>query len=192
MTTLVSTSFVASYFPDRSNDDLSVIQSRVTNLIAEYLRTSFQSVTYQETCNTLTNLVPSHLPIIAVTQIDDLTLESDDPDRILTADTDYYIYSDHINFPSRTPGTKDILVSYSAGMLDIPTMASIVAEDLVRYWAFKEGKVDELFFKSENMEDRSYTNRDMSEKKILSKLAEYRYTPLGSGNKARRVRIGVI
>ena len=192
MSDIITTEFIKTYFPDRSESDLILIQSRVTSLIAEYLRTSFQVTTYKDTYNTLYNVVTQHLPITEVTQIEDLTLDQDDSGRVLTPGTDYIVYPECINFPSRTAGTKDISISYSAGLTEFPVMVSIVAEDLVRYWAFKEGKVDELFFKSEDMEDRSYINRDNSEKKILSKLAEYRYSPLGSANRSRLVRIGVI
>ena len=187
MNDIISVDFIRSYFPDRSSDDLSALQTRVTRLIEEYLRTSFIETEYTEVYGTKAILVPYHLPITSVTSITDVVSS-----EALTADTDYVVDSESIQFPSRTEGTKDISVVYKAGLTNIPVLVGVVAEDIIRFWSFKDDKRDELFFSSETMEDRSYKSRRTDENQILSRLSKYRFEPLGSTNRGRQVRIGVL
>lgn len=187
MNDIISVDFIRSYFPDRSSDDLIALQTRVTKLIEEYLRTSFTETEYTEVYGTKANLVPYHLPITSVTSITDVASS-----EALTADTDYVVGSNSIQFPSRTEGTNDIRILYKAGLTNVPVLVGVVAEDIIRFWSFKDDKRDELFFSSETMEDRSYKSRMTSENQILSRLSQYRFEPLGSAIKGCKVRIGVL
>lgn len=187
MVKLVSIDYIAKHFPDLDNNELSVLQSRVGRLVADYLHTSLEEKVYTEVYDSKVTLIPYHLPIISVTSIEDRSSAN----TIFEEDTNYYVYNNYIQIPGRTSGSKDLRLTYIAGLQSSSPKMEIVAEDIIRFWAFKEGKLDELFLQQENMEDRSYTTKDITEATILTRLRSERYHPLKDLAKGI-VRIGVI
>lgn len=187
---LVTEPFVRDLFPEASSERIWQLMARATDMVAEYLRTSFSEKLYEEEVLDLKSKVPTkHLPISSVELVEDIT--ADEPIE-MTEGSDYLVYPTHLLFLSNPTFTrKAIRVTYTAGLTSCPTVFSLVAEDLIRFWAFKEDKRDELFYKKEDMEDRSYEMRTTSENDILSRLAKYRYSPDGTIGKGN-VRIGVI
>lgn len=187
---LVSEDFVRDQFPDASSEKIWKLMTRATDIVAEYLRTSFSEKLYEEEVLDLKSRVPTkHLPINSVELVENIT--SDEPTE-LTEGEDYLVYPTHILFLGQPTFTRRaVKVTYKAGLTSCPTDFSLVAEDLIRFWAFKEDKRDELFYKKEDMEDRSYEMRVVSENNLLSRLAKYRYSPDGTIGKGN-VRIGVI
>lgn len=185
---LVSEAYIMSQLPDRSGDDITKLRKRVNDLIADYLRTSFEVLPYTEVLDSKEILVPQHVPIVSVTSLIDLsTLE-----EVFAEDVDYFVYPDYVYIPGRLSGNKDIQITYTAGLSSVKPLMEVVAEDIVLFWSFKEGKKDELFFAREDMEDRSYLTRVIREEAILARLRQYQYRPSGRTNPRRLVRIGVI
>ena len=188
---LVSEAFIHRILPDLPINEIWDFQTRATTLVAEYIRTSFSEETYEDEVLPLSKkVVTRHLPIRQVLKVEDLTGE--EPVE-LVEDEDFTVNATHLTFSKATYTPNAIRITYMAGLPEgeIPAIFSVVAEELVRFWAFKYDKVDELFYKKEDMEDRSYENAGVTEEKILSRLARYRYTPYGTVRKGL-VRIGVI
>ena len=187
---LVTEDFVRNLFPEASSERIWQLMARATDMVAEYLRTSFSEKLYEsEVLDRKAKVPTKHLPIVSVELVEDVS--SDEPEEMVEG-TDYLVYPTHLLLLSSTTFTrKAIRVTYTAGLTSCPTVFSLVAEELIRFWAFKEDKLDELFYKKEDMEDRSYEMRTTSEDDILSKLAKYRYSPDGTIGKGN-VRIGVI
>lgn len=185
---LVSEEYIASHLPDRSTQDIAKLQRRVNDLVADYLRTSFEVSEYTDRLDSKSILVLPNLPIVSVLQMTDLG-----PSAVtFTENSNYFVYPDHIYIPGRIPGNKDIEVVYQAGLDHVDPLVEVVAEDLVLFWSFKEGKCDELFLRQESMEDRSYVTKAINEESILSRLADHRYKPLRIKSSRGQVRIGVI
>jgi len=171
-------------------ETIGQVNQRVSSLIEEYLDTTLEVKSYEnEVYDAASTLILYHMPIKSVESI---VLISGDSETPLAENTDFYVYPDRISLPNVTPGRKNLKISYEAGLETIPQMCYIVAEELVRYWAFKASSGDGFFYKSEGMEDRSYTNSDVTELKILSKLAPYRQRSLPKRSTRPSFRIGVI
>lgn len=187
---LVSDDFIRSLMPDATLERIWTLKKRATSMVAEYLRTSFSEELYEEEVLDLKEIIPTkHLPLVSVELAENIS--SGEPVELVEG-TDFRVYPNYLRMTSAssfTPG--GLRITYRAGLTSCPTVFSLVAEDLVRFWAFKEDKLDELFYKKEDMEDRAYEMRVTSESSILSRLAKYRYSPDGTIGKGN-VRIGVI
>lgn len=189
---LVSEAFVVGQFEDLGPQSIWEYQDRATAMVAEYLRTSFSEETYEdEVVDFKKKAVTKHLPITGVVKVEDIS--GDEPTELFEGD-DFLVYPTHIVFTGDVAyQPKGLRITYMAGLTrdQVPTVFKLVAEDLIRFWAFKEDKRDELFYKKEDMEDRSYEMKTINESQILSRLARYRYFPFGTIRKGN-VRIGVI
>jgi hypothetical protein len=183
---LVSEDYIATYFPDRSTSEIQSIQSRANGLIADYLRTTLGPASFTDIHDYKLTVIPYHLPIVSVESI--AVVNSSE---LLIENSNYFVYPTYIYLPNANQTVNGLRIVYTAGLEQANPMMELVAEDLIRFWAFKDGKSEELFYLKEEMEDRGYTNREISELTILSRLKSQRYKPFGS-RIGGTVNIGVI
>jgi Tfp pilus assembly protein PilX len=178
---------IASLYPEKTPTQRDQLNDDITSLIHEYCNTTFEEVTYtNEVQDSKTALVPDHLPINSVTTLIDGEYTE------WVENTDYYVYSDRVDIVSPTLGKKAISITYKAGFTTVPQMVKLIAEELVRFKAFKETEGSALFYKEQTFEERTYKwDKNTSELSILAKIK--RYVQKGSSRTAKAsIRVGVM
>jgi hypothetical protein len=184
MVSLIAMSRLEEIFQSLTPEELNTIDQSLTGIIEEYCNTTFEPVDYVgEILDSRDPMVPDHLPLISVASLID-------NDVVFTENIDFWVYQLSIKVKSPSKVNKGVVISYRAGFQTIPQQVKLVAEDLANYWAFKRSEGSQLFYKSQEFEERSYeVQKDFNESRILSRLRRYvQPRPRGSGG----IRLGVM